>query len=101
MVRQHALGELRVETAQRREDVRAAPGVGRDRTTLVGSEPPLLVNDVEERFVDLPNVVKEGNALNHAAFAVAESRGVGDDERVGRDAPDVSAGLRVIGVDGV
>jgi hypothetical protein len=59
------------------------------------------VDDVEERGVDLPDVVEEGDALDRAPRAFIEARGSREHERIRRDAPHVRAGLAIVGVDGV
>ena len=47
-----------------------------------------------ERLVDLADVVEECDALDAAHCVVVEVGRVGEDERVGGDAPDVRAGVR-------
>ena len=60
-----------------------------------------IVHDVEQRFVDLADVVKERDALDGVAAALVESGRFGDDQRVGRDAPNVLSSLGVICFDRV
>ena len=67
-----------------------------------GRERVVVVDDVEERLVDLADVVKERDALDaRCTRARRELGGVGEDERVGGDAAHVRAGLGVVRVDGV
>ena len=101
VVREHAGGELRVEAVQGCEHVGTTLGVREDRSALGGGELAVVVDDVEERLVDLADVVKERDTLDDALVAVAQSGGVGEDEGVVGDAADVGAGLGVVGVDGV
>ena len=101
VVREDALRELGVKAAERGEDLGSAPRVRGDRATGFGGEGFLFVDDVEERLVDLSDVVKERDPLDGLALAAVESRCVGDDEGVRRDAAHVRAGLRVVRVDGV
>jgi len=99
VVREYAVGELGVEAAQWGEDVGAAARVGGDGPAGFRGELGLVVNDVEERLVDLSDVVEECHALDIPALAFFEARGVGDDQSVRGDAADVGAGLRVVRVD--
>ena len=73
----------------------------RDGAPLRGGERVLVVDDVEERLVDLADVVEERDALDALALVLGEVGRVGEDERVGGDAAHVRAGFRVVGVDGV
>lgn len=98
VVGQHAVRELRVEAAERRKDRRAAFRVRGDGAAVLGSERRLVVDDVEQRLVDLSDVVEQCDALDGATFAAAQTGSAGDDEGVGRDAADVRAGLCVIRV---
>ena len=101
VVREHAVGEIGIEAMQRLEHVGARGGVRGDGSTIGGGELLVVVDDVEERFVDLSDVVEERDALDALALVLRELGGVAEDERIGRDAPDVGAGLGIVGVDGV
>jgi len=101
MMVEHAARELRIEPVEWREDVGAPLGVGEDGAALRGRELAVVVNDVEERFVDLADVVKQGNALDASGVVLIESGGFGEDECVVGDAPDMGAGFHVVCVDGV
>jgi len=59
----------------------------------------VVVNDVEQRLVDLADVMEEGDALDVPEGALAQVGGVGEDERITSDAADVRAGFSVVGVD--
>jgi 5'-deoxynucleotidase YfbR-like HD superfamily hydrolase len=61
----------------------------------------VLVNDVEERFVNFADVVKESDALDDLLFMFVEISGIRDDERVHGDASDMRASLSVVRVDGI
>jgi len=63
VVREHAFGEVGVEALQRLEHVRAALRVRGDRSAIGGGERRVVVDDVEQRFVDLADVVKESDAM--------------------------------------
>ena len=58
------------------------------------------MNDVEQRLVDLADVVKEGSAGDTALLLLGQFGGVGEHEGVFRDAADVHAGVGVVGIDG-
>ena len=102
VVREHAVGELGIEGVERSEDVGAELRVRDDQRALLLGELLVVVDDVEERLVDLPDVVKECDALD-GALVRAHSRSAAsrEDERVGGDAADVCAGFGVVRVDGV
>ena len=56
----------------------------------------MIMHDVEQRFVDLADVVKERDALDGVHSVLVEPGLFGDDQRVGRDAANmlpVSASL--------
>ena len=91
MVREYRFWQLRKDSGQRREHVGAALRVRRDRPSLLRREPRVVVDDVEERFVDLADVVEEGDPSDAATHASGESCGVGEDERVLGDAADMVA----------
>jgi hypothetical protein len=59
------------------------------------------VNDVEERFVNLSNVVKERDTLDVPLLVIVELRGIREGECVGGDAADVGAGFSIVCVDRV
>jgi hypothetical protein len=59
------------------------------------------VHDIEECFVDLTNVVEEGNALDAANGGFIEARGASERHAVGGDATDVCARDGIVGIDGI
>src|ERR1051325_61872 len=63
MMRDDATAELRIELIERLEDARATLRMGRDFSTFRRGETTTVVNDIEERFVDLSDVVKERDPL--------------------------------------
>ena len=99
VVRENARGKVRVEGRNWREHVGATLRVRGYRPPFRGGEMRVLVNDVEERFVNLPNVMEQRHALDDFPSVGTELGGVGDDQGVGGDATHVCAGLRVIRVD--
>jgi len=101
VVREHAALQFGIERRERGEDGGAAPRVGGDCRALRRRQSRPVVDQVEERFVDLPDVVEEGDALDDVALARREVGRLRDDERVARHAPHVRARLRVGGIDGV
>ena len=64
-----------------------------DRLPIGRAELVMIVNDVEQRFVDLADVVKQRDALDGVAALVVEPGRFGDDQRVGCDATDVLSGF--------
>ena len=75
--------------------------MGVDRPPLGRGEPGVVVHDVEQRLVDLADVVKERHPLDRALRMLVEVGGVGDDQRVGRHPAHVHAGVGIVGLDGV
>src|SRR5215207_8296953 len=72
-----------------------------DRAAIGGGQGLLIVNDVEERFVDLSDVMKERHALDALALVLREIGGLAENERVGGDAAHMGPRFRVVGVDRV
>lgn len=97
----HSCGQIGIEWAERREHVAATRRMGDNGTPFRRCEVAMLVNDVEERFVNFPDVVKERDTLDDLALMLVQVGGVGDHEGIGGDASDVSARFGVIGVDGI
>jgi len=58
VVMEHAASELGIEAVEWREDVSAPLWVGEDRAPFGVRQLTVVVNDVEQRFVDLADVVK-------------------------------------------
>lgn len=92
--------QVGIETGEGLEHVGATARVGGDGATLGGGETLDVVNDVEERLVDLADVVEEGDPGDAATCSAGEAGGVGEDECVLGDSADVDAGIRIVGVDG-
>jgi hypothetical protein len=101
VMREHSLWELGIEGLQRSEYVGAALRMRQYFAVFRRGEPPTVVNDVEQRLVDLPDVVEECDLFDDALLVVVEPRGVSKNKRIRGDSPDMCAGLCVIGVDGV
>ena len=99
VVRENARGKVRVEGRNWREHVGATLRVRGYRPPFRGGEMRVLVNDVEERLVNLPNVMEQRHALDDFPSVGTELGGVGDDQGVGGDATHVRTGLCVIRVD--
>ena len=101
VVTEHAFLQLGVEGRQRSENGGAASGMRRDGASLGGREMGVFVDDVEQRLVNLADVMKERDAFHDPSFVLVELRGVREDEGVCGDASDVGASVGVVGVDGV
>jgi hypothetical protein len=101
VVREDAVGEIGVEWRQRGEHLGATCGMGGDLTSLGVGEFRALVDDVEQCFVNLADIVEESDALDAAALVIVQLGGVGEDERVCGDTADVRTGSRIVGVDGI
>jgi len=95
-----ALLEIGIETGEWLEHVRAATRVRGDGASFGGGEVLNVVDDVEERLMDLADVVKERDAQDAASSAPGKPCFLGEDEGILRDAADVDAGVRIIGIDG-
>ena len=102
VMRQHAFGQVRVKEGQGMQDVGATLWVGHDEAALLRSHlAAVIVHDVEERFVDFTDVVKERNALDAANRRLIEVGRTSERHTVGGDATHVCASDGVVGVDGV
>ena len=101
VMREHTRGKLWIEGHEWRQHLRAARGVGRDGLPLARRQVSVVVNDVEQRFVNLADVVKERDALDGASLVVVELRGLGECNGIGGNTTHVGAGLRVVRVDGI
>ena len=101
MVCKHTCRQLGIECLQWRQDLGATGGVRVDRSAVARRELRNIVHDVEQRFVDLADVVEERNAFHGALLVRVESCSVCDDKRACGDAADMHAGIRVIRLDGV
>ena len=101
VVTQHPFRQIGIEGSQWSENRSAAIGVGRDGASLGGREVRVLVNDVEQRFMGLADVVKERDAFDDSSLVIVELRRVREHESIRGDTPNVSAGLCIVGVDGV
>ena len=96
-----SLGECGIEWRERLEDLSAEARMLGDFAARGVAEPGLFVDDVEECFVNLADVVEERDAFDVAALMRVEARGVGEDQRVLGDAAYVRAGFGIVRVDGV
>ena len=100
VVREDSRGQIGIEAGKGSEHLRAALRMGADRAALLGTEGALLMDEIEERLVNLPDVVEECYALDDALGMLVEIGGIGEDECVSRDASHVGTGLGVVRVDG-
>src|SRR5439155_13695443 len=99
VMRQHGFRELFVKVRDRRQYLGAAHRMRGDFMALFRCQLALLVHDVEQRFVNLAYVVKQRTQFDRTPRLLVHTDHVGKDERVTRDAADVRAGLRIVGVD--
>ena len=75
--------------------------MGEDGASLGGRQLRVVVDDVEERLVNLADVVEEGDALERAQLVLIETGGVAEDQRIAGDPPDVLSRFVVVGLDRV
>ena len=75
-MREDRFRELLVEMRDRRQHLRAPHRMRSDLTTLAGRQFPLLVHNVEERLVDLSDVVKERPKFDGASHLFVDADGV-------------------------
>lgn len=101
VVTAHACRQIGIERVQWSENGGASIGVSRDRAALGGGETRALVDDVEQRFVNLADVMKERDAFDDLSLVLVELRRVGEHEGIRGDTADVAPGVGVVGVDGV
>jgi len=100
VMRQDALGEVGIERRERSQHVRATLWVRLHGTQLLRRQVRVIVNDVEQRLVDLSNVVKQRDSFDGGLLVRIEIGGVREDERITRDAAHVAAGFGVVRIDG-
>jgi hypothetical protein len=101
VMRHDAASELGIEWLEWREHVGAAQRVSRDRAAFGRRQLRAVVEHIEERLVDLADIVKKGDALERAQLVGPETGGVAEDEGEASDASNVLTGLVVVGFDGV
>ena len=94
-----SLSQLGIEGREGREHVRATQRMSGDGASLRGRQLRVVVDKVEQRFMNLPDVVEEGNALERAQPVPIETGGVTKDQRIARDPTDVLPGLVVVRFD--
>jgi hypothetical protein len=70
-----------------------------DGFALVRREPRIVVDDVEQRRIDLADIVEQRDPLDVSQLALAQICGICEDERVTRDAPDMRTRVSVVGID--
>ena len=100
MVRKHCLGQLGVKVPDRTQYLRASNRVRADGAALGWSQLAGLVHHIEERLVDLSNVMEQRGELDRASDTLVHSARIRDGEGVGGNATNVCPGLRIICVDG-
>ena len=71
----------------------------RDRVALGPRQPARFVCQIEERLIDLSDVVKECDAFHAPVLVLREPGGFGEDERIPGDAAHVLPRLLVVRVD--
>jgi len=96
-----ARSEIGIEPGQWLEHLGAPLRMGREPPPFARRELVVIVNHVVDGGMDLPDVVKERDALDAAAVAFVEVGGARKNQRVRGDATDVGAGLVIVGVDRV
>ena len=101
VVREDAFRQIGIEAAEGREHFGATLWVRGNGLALVRGELVRVVDDVEQRFVDLPDIVEECDTLDAAPHVLLEAGRVGEHERVRGDAADVRAGVGIVGIDGL
>ena len=98
---EHPFSEVGIERLKWRKYVRAALWMGEDSASLSSGEMAVLVNDVEERFVDLADVMEQRHSLDDFLFMFVEVGGLREDERIRGNASNVRACFGVVRVDGI
>ena len=101
MVGENSFGELWIKRFDRSEHLGATTRVSIDLAALRRCELHRLVDDIEQRSVDLPDVVKERDTLDGATRTLVEASRVGNDQCVSSHAPDVHTGLLIVCLDGI
>src|SRR6185437_11696791 len=89
------------ECRERLEHLRTALGMSANLSALMPVELVVIVNHVEESFVNLSDVVEQGHALDEACLVLITAHRVRQNERISRDAAHVSTGNGVVCVNRV
>jgi hypothetical protein len=98
---EHPDRKLGIEWSERLEHLRAAARMRGDRAALGRREASVVVDDIEQRLVDLSDVVEERDALDAAEDMVVETGGIAEDQRVSRHPSNMLSRFVVVGLDGV
>lgn len=99
VVRDDPSGQIRIERGKRSEHPRATVGMSTNFSALASVQSAMIVNHVEQRFVNLAYVVKQSHALDHVRDVVTRAHRVDQYERISRYATHVRARDGIIGVD--
>jgi len=95
-----ALFQFGIEAREGLQHVGTATRMRGDGAPFGGREALHIVDDVEERLVDLADVVEERDTRDAATLTIREIGRFAEDECVFRDAPDMEAGIGIVGIDG-
>jgi hypothetical protein len=100
VVRHDAVAQCGIEGRQWRQHVGPSLRMRANRVALRLRQIRVIMDDVEQRLVDLPHIVEQCHALDVALLERIQIRRVGEDQCITSDAPDVAAGFSIVGVDG-
>jgi hypothetical protein len=100
VMRQHAAREVGIERRERSEYLRAALGMRHHCAAFSRRESGLFVKDVGDCLVDFADVVKESDSLYAVAGPLVKVGGLSEYQGKVSNAPNVSAGHGIVGVDG-
>ena len=89
VVRNDPRRQIWIECGERGQHGRSARRMGRDRLTLRASEPRALVNNVEQRFMYLADIVEQRDALDLVLRREIGSIRCREDQGIARDTSHV------------
>ncbi len=101
VVRHDTFRKVGIKRRKRSEYLRTALRMRTNLSSFVRIQLPVVVNHVEERLVNLADVVEQCDAFDHVTGMSVGAHRVCQNERIPRDPPDMRASNRVVGVDGV
>ena len=99
VVRLDALAQVRVKGVERRQHLGSASGMSANRAPFLRCELRLVVEDVRQSLVQLPNIVEQSDSLDTVEHSRIEISGFPEHESVRGDAADVRAGHGIVRLD--
>lgn len=101
VVRHHAFWKIRVERGERREHSGTSHRMRPELSALPSIQSSSVVDDIEQGFVKLADVVKQRDALDYVTRMRIRAHGIRQDQGEPGNPPHVRSGNRIVCVDGI